>query len=413
MTALKRLLLLMLCLCLLGGCTLRLEDDNGFLIFRDTTALRADASEENKETDSREIRCCWLSFAELNPNRLLNEENYLNYLNGVLQPLTRLGVTDLFVHVRPFADAIYPSDLFESSASVVKRRGDRLPFDFFGLALARARALRMRVHAWINPYRILSDARKREEIGRDTPLGKLLFDADGAAVMTTESGLWLQPASPTAQKLILDGVRELLQRYHVAGIHVDDYFYPTDAGEQDAAFYRDYAAAGGTLSLHAWRCEQVNALLRSLYRTVHAADDRLIFSVSPGGNPDADEAACCADAARWCSEPGFCDWIIPQLYYGFDNGTMPFAKTAKRWVSLCSGGVRLIAGLALYKVGKEDAYAGDAGKREWIQDSGVIARQVRLIRRLGYDGFSLFSARFVNFQEKVSAKACQKLERVL
>ncbi|MBR3096020.1 MAG: hypothetical protein IKH12_10565, partial [Clostridia bacterium] len=62
---------------------------------------------------------------------------------------------------------------------------------------------------------------------------------------------------------------------------------------------------------------------------------------------------------------------------------------------------------------KEDAYAGEAGKREWIQDSGVIARQVRLIRRLGYDGFSLFSARFVNFQEKVSAKACQKLERVL
>lgn len=410
----KRLVVLCICLCLLTGCMLREENENGYLVFRDTTSITssnintADASEES------ELRCCWLSYMELNPQKLQNDADYRAFIDGVLAPLTKLGITDLFVHVRPFADAIYPSALFEPSDSVVKSRGDALPFDFISVILDVATAKGMRVHAWINPYRILNDAKKLDTIDPECAVGALIFEDGGNSVVIGNGGVWLQPAAPQAQKLILDGVRELLSRYHVAGIHIDDYFYPQADGDFDAAWYRDYQNAGGALSLHAWRCEQVNALLRGIYHTVHEYNDALIFSVSPGGNPDANVSSCCADVARWCNELGFCDWIIPQLYNGFQNESLPFSKTAKRWRSLCKNRpVRLIAGLALYKVGKEDAFAGAGGKREWISDSGVIAKQVRLTRRLGFDGFALFSAQFVNFQEKVTAKACQKLERVL
>ena len=415
MTALKRIIPVILCFLLLPGCALRQEDSNGYLVFRDPTTTAETKSEDLKKAKAEsELRCCWLSYMELNPKKLLNESDYRSYIQDALQPLTRLGVTDLFVHVRPFADAIYPSDLFESSDSVVERRGDTMPFDYFAVILAEATALHMRVHAWVNPYRILSDARLIDLIDPDSIVGRMIFENNGTSVIIGDSGVWLQPAAPEAQKLILDGARELLNRYHIAGIHIDDYFYPQESNGCDAAWYRQYIDAGGALSLHAWRCEQVNALLRGLYRTVHEYSDKLVFSVSPGGNSETDYASCCADVALWCREPGYCDWMIPQLYYGFQNETMPFGQTAKRWQSLCkSGSVRLLAGLALYKVGKVDAYAGSKGKREWISDNRLVAKQLRLIRRMGYDGFALFSAQFVNFQEKVSAKACQMLERVL
>ncbi len=412
----KRVFLLTVSLLFLCACSLRPENENGFLIFSGWTKLNAESSDSfaSDAAQSNEIRCSWFSYPELNPNRIMNEEDYCSYVRSVLRPLQRLGITDLFVHIRPFADAIYPSELFESSKTVVNSRGDRLPLDYFAVILREAKALCMRVHAWINPYRIVQDRADLDLIDRTSAVGRLVNGEKEHAIVITNSGVWLQPGAPTAQKLILDGVREILLRYRVSGVHLDDYFYPTDIGDGDHVWYRDYCKTGGTLSLHDWRCEQVNVLLRALYRTVHAFRQDAVFSVSPGGNPESVEAQACAQVDRWCGEPGFCDWIIPQLYYGFQNQTMPFAKTAKQWRTLKKAAeVKLISGLALYKVGKEDVYAGNGGTREWISNSGVIAKQVRLIRRLGYDGFALYSAQFVNFQEKVTAKACQMLERVL
>ena len=407
--------MLQLCLILLTGCAWRPVNEKGYLTFNDPADSAPTVRAKTKQTrDSGEIRCCWVSYLEINPDKLLNEDDYRRCVSGILQPLSRLGITDLFVQVRPFCDAIYPSDLFESSSCVVKNRGYTLPFDYLAVILDAAKEAQMRVHAWINPYRLFHDVQQGESVDPGSAVGKLIKSDNGANIMEANGGVWLQPASPGAQKLILDGVREILCRYKVAGVHIDDYFYPPNTTTQDAAWYEAYRESGGTLSLRAWRMEQVNVLLRSLFRIVHRFDEGLVFSVSPGGNPKADRESGCADVSRWCREPGFCDWIIPQLYYGFHNQTMPFTKTAKQWRTLCrEPSVKLIAGLALYKTGKEDPYAGAKGRREWIEDKSVLVKQVRLLCRLGYDGFSLFSAQFVNFQEKVTAKACQNLERVL
>ena len=408
----KRIILLCLCVLLLNGCSLRKENDRGFLIFRDSEKSATSASSVSPEKEEK--RCCWLTYLELNPDRIRSEAQYRVYLSKLLQPLTRFKTTDLFVQVRPFADAIYPSALFEASAYAAECRGAALPFDYLSVILDVSSTLGMRVHAWLNPYRIATNPKDALQIDPDSPVGVLLRRDNGAHVLENASGVWLQPASAAVQKLILDGVREILSSYPVAGIHIDDYFYPEQTGGKDAAWYQSYRTAGGMLSLEDWRAEQINTLLRAIYRTVHAIRDRCVFSVSPGGNPQTDRAACCADVARWCKEDGFCDWIIPQLYFGFRNETVPFLQTAKRWQSFCKdGSVQLIAGLALYKAGKPDPFAGAAGKDEWIRDSAVLAKQLRWIRRLGFNGFALFSAQFVNFQEKVCAKACQMLERVI
>lgn len=406
MTLLKRFFLCLVCLILLTGCGLREENDNGFLVF--TTKKTQTALQPDDPVPVSEIRCCWLSYLELNPNRLTEESAYRGYLQHLFSPLRELQITDIFVQVRPFADAIYPTAMFDSSAFVAGKRGARLPFDFLALILDEAKQHGFRVHAWINPYRVLSDPKDMNLIGPQTSLGALIRKRPDV-LMTTADGVFLQPASSDAQKLILDGVREILQRYPVAGIHIDDYFYPPGSENRDDSFYKSYQSSGGTLTKNDWRRAQITALLRGLYRTVHSFGTDDVFSVSPGGNLQNDRTKHYAEIAEWCREDGCCDWMIPQLYYGFEHESLPFEKTAKQWRRICSNQkIRLIGGLALYKDGKKDLFAG-SGKDEWQEHADVIARQIALLRQLGYDGFSLYSAQFVNFQRK----ACQTLQSVL
>lgn len=403
--------MLLVCVLLLSGCAVKDEDANGYLIF--PTVKRETATQRTtrlSNDDALRIHACWLPYTELNPKKLLDINDYRAYLHSLLQPLKRLSVTDLFVQVRPFADAIYPSGLFEPSGSVVASRGDPLPFDFFSVILEQAAQLGFHVHAWINPYRILSDLRQIDSIDPTSQVGLLLQEPGTESILKTNSGLYLQPASNRAQKLILDGVRELLRGYSISGIHLDDYFYPPDAAGGDDVWYNAYRRSGGTLLKPHWRREQINTLLRAIYRLVHGCNEALVVSVSPAGDIDRDLSVHAADAALWAAEPGYCDWLIPQLYFGFRHATLPFATTAARWKTLCGGGpVQLLAGLAVYKVGKTDAYAGTKGADEWIENANLLAEQVNRIRALGFGGVALYAAEFVNFHEK----ACQKLELVL
>ena len=403
---LKRLFLLLLCLLVLCGCSFRAENDNGFLIFENPTDLSVIDRSQSEKTN--EIRCCWLSYPELNPQQIRQQAAYRAYLQTLFAPLQRLKITDLFVQVRPFCDAIYPSKLFEPSKYVTGKRGEALSFDYLSVILDEAKRAQMRVHAWINPYRLAVNAADLRSIHPESKTGRLLQQETNATIQTAD-GVFLQPGSASVQRLILDGVRELLSSYPVAGIHIDDYFYPKQTGDQDQILYQNYTKQGGSLPKDAWRREQISLLVRSLYRVVHAVNSDCVFSVSPGGNLKETTAAQYADIELWGKEDGYCDWLMPQLYFGFRHETIPFLQLAGDWKRLCiNSNIRLIGGLALYKAGKEDPYAGK-GRAEWVNHSDVLARQVQQLRKLGYDGFVLYSAHFVNFQEK----ACQMLESVL
>lgn len=87
--------------------------------------------------------------------------------------------------------------------------------------------------------------------------------------------------------------------------------------------------------------------------------------------------------------------IIPQLYYGFQNETKPFGRVLDKWLGLCDGSnVKLCVGLALYKVGETDDFAGE-GRNEWVSDDTVIERQKALSEEKGVFGVAYFSASFL------------------
>lgn len=340
----------------------------------------------------------WLSYFELKPKKeAATESEYKAQLSPVFDNLKKIGVTDLFVHVRPFADAIYPSPLFPSSSAVVKKQGDKLPFDFFAAVISEAKARGITVHAWINPYRV------QNVLGQDAladgSAAKKWLDEKSPDVFEAGGGLWFNPASERVRALIADGVRELLCGYDIGGIHLDDYFYPETVQEADLAQFEEYQKSGGGMSLASWRRENVSLLLKELYKTVKSFGEDKILSVSPAGDIEKNMNVLYADVKRWAKEDGFLDVLIPQIYFGFENSSFPFEKTALEWKSLVKNNAQIWAGLALYKQGEPDIYAGK-GKGEWENNDDVIARQTKFAIENGFDAVSLYSANFVNFNQK-------------
>ena len=117
----------------------------------------------------------------------------------------------------------------------------------------------------------------------------------------------------------------------------------------------------------------------------------MLFGISPQGNIAADEDQQYADVKRWMREDGFCDYIIPQIYYGFLNETMPFLPVLAQWESLARNSkVKLVIGLGAYKLGKDDIWAGASAETEWRDDPEIIQKQIKAVADSSADGYALY-----------------------
>lgn len=325
------------------------------------------------------VVAAWLTAVSLSD--MLKGATEAAYRATVHQELTWLcenGFTDVFVQVRSNGDAYYRSRVYPRAASWSQ------DFDPFQVFLEENQQVGLQVHAWINPYRCQT-AGQMLKIPDTYPTR--MWAQEQAESIVQVSGRWyLNPADAHAQALICTGAQELLDGYDIAGLHIDDYFYPTTEPELDAAAF----AASRSEDLTAWRTEQVNTLVAALYAQAHAADR--IFSISPRGDPAASAQLLYADPETWCSQSGYCDWILPQLYYGFDNETCGFAEMLALWQGMVqTDGVRLIPGICTYKVGQADDWAG-TGRMEWLIEQEIPAQQAAAVLETGLNGVAVYSS---------------------
>lgn len=325
------------------------------------------------------VVAAWLTAVSLSD--MLKGATEAAYRAAVHQELTWLcenGFTDVFVQVRSNGDAYYRSRVYPRAASWSQ------DFDPFQVFLEENQQVGLQVHAWINPYRCQT-AGQMLKIPDTYPTR--MWAQEQAESIVQVSGRWyLNPADEHAQALICTGAQELLDGYDIAGLHIDDYFYPTTEPELDAAAF----AASRSEDLTAWRTEQVNTLVAALYAQAHAADR--IFSISPRGDPAASAQLLYADPETWCSQSGYCDWILPQLYYGFDNETCGFAEMLALWQGMVqTDRVRLIPGICTYKVGQADDWAG-TGRMEWLIEQEIPAQQAAAVLETGLNGVAVYSS---------------------
>ena len=338
-----------------------------------------------------EVRGVWISFLEY--DHLLRgrtQEQFTANIRRVLDNSAALGLNTVIVQVRPFADAIYPSAYFPWSQFVTGTEGVAPNFDPLAIMVDEAHARGMRFEAWINPYRIRA-------AGSTVPLSAnnqatRWINEGNSAVIRYNGVISYNPASPAARQLIVNGVRELVQNYSIDAIHIDDYFYPTTSAGFDAASFQAYRNGGGTLSLGDWRRQNVETLLREMYAAIKAEDPRVEFGISPQSRIDYNFNNLYLDVRKISSTPGYTDYIMPQIYFGFNHATQPFQRVLEEWEAIVDPQhVRLYIGLAAYKSGVVDSWAGTAGQNEWINNADLLRRQVEASRRVsGYNGFVLF-----------------------
>ena len=201
----------------------------------------------------------------------------------------------------------------------------------------------------------------------------------------------------------MDGARELMQNYPIDGVHMDDYFYPTQDASFDEAAYEAYRAEGGRKKLDAFRRDNLSDLVSDLYRAVKAERADAWFGISPAGVYTTVMNKHYADVTRWCGNPGFIDYIIPQVYFGFEHATCAFDKICMQWQNLIKTDyVTLLVGVSFGKaLSKTDAYAG-SGKDEWAQHTDILKRGVEYSLHLDKcQGMSVFCYQY--FRDPVSA----------
>ena len=155
------------------------------------------------------------------------------------------------------------------------------------------------------------------------------------------------------------------------------------------------------MSLDDWRVENVNSMLREVYKTVHETSDTAVFGISPQGNL-GNNAKLYADVITWCTTEGYADYICPQIYFSLDNPALTFEDALQDWIDIdFAPGVELYVGLAGYKAGS------DADSGTWLDRDDIIKTQIEIIREADINGFILYS-----YNSLVSEEASKEIENM-
>lgn len=307
-----------------------------------------------------------------------NSDEFRNEVHEKFISAKSENVNTIYVHVHPCGDAYYQSEIFPSG---VYLDGN---YDPLQIMLDEAHNIGLSVHAWINPLRCQT-VEQMNNLSDDFIIKQWAENPENHFVEIVNGRWYLNPAYDETINLICSGIEEIISQYNVDGIHIDDYFYPTTETDFDYTAFTE----SGSDDLSAWRTENCTKLIKSIYQTV--SHYNIPFGISPQGNISSNYTTQYADVKLWCSENGYCDYIIPQIYFGFKNETCPFEQTLDEWENIVSNdNIKLIIGLGAYKLGKADIWAGVSGENEWLENPDIIKQQIELVKNSTADGYSLY-----------------------
>ena len=329
----------------------------------------------------KEIRGLWVTYMDLNMSG--TDRSYTAFkdkFNHIADTAKADKFNTLIVQVTPFSDALYNSSVYPASHVLSGKQGKSCGYDALSYMTEYARKIGMRIEAWVNPYRIRND--KSLKLSADNPYKK-----DKSIGKSFNNGLFLNPASSKARKIIESGVREIVKNYDVDGIQFDDYFYPSGVNnsfdKDEYSAYKNSVGSDKALSLANWRTANVNVLIADCCTIAHKYGKT--FGISPQGNLD-NNYHLYADVKSWCQNSGYIDYICPQLYFSLKNPALKFEDALKSWLDLdFAEDVKLYIGIAGYKTGT------DLDSGTWNGSDTILKNELKLIRKSKIKGFMLYS----------------------
>lgn len=342
-----------------------------------------------------ELRGVWISYLDWNkwPK---DETGFHSAVDSTMDTCVANGLNAVFVQVRPDGDAMYPSSLFPWSKFASGQQGKNPGYDPFAYVVQSAHQRGLKVHAWINPFRITGYLNRYSDLSADNPAIAWANDGNPANdrwVLVHQGEYYYNPAIPEVRQRIIDGVKEVVNGYDVDGIHFDDYFYPGVNDNNEALWFDkpEYDASGSSLGIADWRRENVSQLVRGIYSAIKELKPNVVFGISPEGylsNLRLNNRLF-VDIDTWMTQPGYIDYIMPQIYWGFEAkntsgqpAAYAYSQCLRDWITLKKqGNVTLYAGLALYKTGTDTSDGNEIP--EWLRYNDIMRRQVLEGRQSG------------------------------
>ncbi len=343
----------------------------------------------NKKEDNNiinnfeEDRYVFISYIDYSYLKGKDEKILKEEINKMVLNIKENNFNGIILQVRAFSDAIYYSKIFSPSLYIVNNENDKLKLDMLDYFIKLSHENNIKLIAWINPYRIRSN-NDISSISDNNIVNKYL----NTSSVEIKNGIYFNPAKDEVLDLIIKGVLEIVKNYDVDGILYDDYFYPSKTC--DLNDYKLYKLNGGLKSLEDFRRDNINKLIRKTYEKIKEVNSDVLFGISPSGNMNNNYNAEYLDI-NYLIENKIVDFIMPQIYYGFDNTNLPFVNTVNSWSNLVKDtNIKFYVALALYKSGLEDKYA-KVGINEWINNNDIISKQIIVSRNTyNYEGFSIF-----------------------
>jgi uncharacterized lipoprotein YddW (UPF0748 family) len=336
----------------------------------------------------REFRAAWIAtVANIDwPTKPgLSTQQQKKELIGLLDKAVELNLNAVILQIRPAADAMYPSKLEPWSEYLTGEMG-KAPKPFYDplkFAVDEAHRRGLQLHVWFNPYRVRMSGATSEP----TPDHASVADAD--IVRDYGPFKWFDPGEPKAVKRFIDVVTDVVKRYDIDGIHIDDYFYPYPIANTpfpDDESYARAQEAGETLGRDDWRRQNCDRLVEQMYQAVKQEKPHVLVGISPfgiwrPGHPEGIQgldqyATLYADARKWLRE-GWVDYFTPQLYWRIE-GPQSYPALLEWWKGENVKNRHLWPGNGAHNVRRDSSV--EPARNAWPAEE--LIRQIELTREI-------------------------------
>ncbi len=279
----------------------------------------------------------------------------------LLDSLHSLGLNAIIFQVRPTADALYRSSFEPSSHWLTGTQGSSLTWDPLEWTIEEAHKRQMEVHVWLNPYRVNLAKTDTSVICKDH-----IWKKHREWFWEYNKQWYFDPGLDVTREWICTIVQDIISRYDIQAIHMDDYFYPYPVGKKllpDAETFARYPR--GFTDIREWRRNNVNMAIQEISATIRECKDSVEFGISPFGvwrnaNVDSTGSATTAgitnyddlyaDIRLWIKN-GWIDYVLPQLYWEIGKKAADYEVLAHWWANEVRGTkCKLYIGMAPYRL---------------------------------------------------------------
>lgn len=347
-----------------------------------------------QDAPKREFRAVWIATVgniDWPSKPGLSAAQQQNEFIDRLTFLQENGFNAVIVQVRPSADAFYPSSIEPWSKYLSGKQGVA-PFPMYdpiAFMVEETHKRNMEFHAWFNPFRALVNS---------------AINPNPASHVTKQHPDWvinyggkayLDPGNPEARDYVNQVILDVVKRYDIDGVHIDDYFYPYKIAGKVFGDQRSFAQYGQGKSIDDWRRDNINKFVEALYKGVKKEKNYVKVGISPFGiwrNSRQDPAGSAtngtscyddlyADVLTWVRNK-WVDYVAPQLYWEHGHRLAAYDILVPWWKSVCKERA-LYIGMGVYRM-------VNATQATW-QGSKEILKQIETERSCQADGAIMYS----------------------